>query len=626
MYEDIILDGMIFRIVGDTVLLEKYTQNDAEILKIPSKITYEGKTYSVTEIMYYAFLNMGLNLKKVIIPNSITKIGYLAFKKLEKLEKVEFESNSKLNVIREYAFSFLKNLEEFNIPESVNIIYHNAFKDSTKISKIYIPKNLTQIGSLAFFGMTNLREIVCDLKNPNYSSIDGVLFSKKNDNIIFYPPNKLNENYIIPEETKKIDICAFSHSRHLKTINIPNSVAEINYKAFQYANNLIKLIFDKNEGVPNIKELVFKDANVVKEIMVNDNGKPRRIGYCSFKNLKSLERINLPKSIEEIHSDTFKGAINLKEVDFESGSELKNIGDHAFQNVKSLERIKLPKKLEYIGDFAFFGADNLKIVEFEEDSIIERKFDELRKKYSSIPNWLMSVIEDENKFQQEIPLREILQNSLYYPCSLRDILPLDYFGGEIFSYVYVDIGENKRNHLSWIKSGLKRMNTRGRGNYTLINAREVKFSDIVPIDWEPSILPNENDGDIESLQFWQNNASHQFAYWSIWKRNDIKSFLGYKPKYFSLLYLGGSEMNAVYQGLYNRLKMKPMAISIMNPGMGFWDCKTVNGQWVSHSFFEKVLRDNDLGLPNYMIGHVEHSVFFKYYEIVQNDFGKYVLK
>lgn len=62
---------------------DKYSGN----LDIPSEISYQGTTYRVTEIDYWAFLYCS-DLLSVTIPNSVTSIGKSAFGNCEKLTSI----------------------------------------------------------------------------------------------------------------------------------------------------------------------------------------------------------------------------------------------------------------------------------------------------------------------------------------------------------------------------------------------------------------------------------------------------------------------------------------------------------------------------------------------------------
>lgn len=55
---------------------------------IPSSVTYNGTTYSVTEIGVYAFYEC-IYLREVTIPNSVTRIGTSAFINCTKVHLLE---------------------------------------------------------------------------------------------------------------------------------------------------------------------------------------------------------------------------------------------------------------------------------------------------------------------------------------------------------------------------------------------------------------------------------------------------------------------------------------------------------------------------------------------------------
>ena len=55
-----------------------YDNEYSGAVTIPAKVTYSGKTYSVTSIGSYAFEDCS-GLTSVVIPNSVTSIGRYAF-------------------------------------------------------------------------------------------------------------------------------------------------------------------------------------------------------------------------------------------------------------------------------------------------------------------------------------------------------------------------------------------------------------------------------------------------------------------------------------------------------------------------------------------------------------------
>ena len=100
---------------------------------IPSSITYNGKTYSVTAITLDAFRSCR-GLTSVEIPSSVTSIGESAF----------------------YGCSGLTSIE---IPSSVTSIGSSAFSDCSSLTSIEIPSGVTSIGTWAFSGCWSLTSV-----------------------------------------------------------------------------------------------------------------------------------------------------------------------------------------------------------------------------------------------------------------------------------------------------------------------------------------------------------------------------------------------------------------------------------------------------------------------------------
>ncbi len=120
----------------------------------------------------------------------------------------------------------------YNIPATVEIdgdIYEVAelgsslFGEASALTSITIPKTVTYIDGAAFSELENLKSIEVSTENKNYTSVDGVLYSKDRTKIIFYPAAREGSSYIIPEGVADI-LYAFTNAKNLVSINIPASV------------------------------------------------------------------------------------------------------------------------------------------------------------------------------------------------------------------------------------------------------------------------------------------------------------------------------------------------------------------------------------------------------------------
>ena len=122
--------------------------------------------------------------------------------------------------------------------------------------------------------------------------------------------------------------CKYSSCRSLKSINIPNSVTQIEKRAFNCCFSLISV------SIPN---------SVTK------------IGEEVFRCCVNLKSVNIPNSITEING-TFKGS-SLISVSLPDS--VTKIGDFAFCNCHSLTNVFIPNSVTKIGIKAFKGCTNL---------------------------------------------------------------------------------------------------------------------------------------------------------------------------------------------------------------------------------------------------------------------------
>jgi len=113
------------------------------------------------------------SIKTVIIEDGVTTIGSNAFANSGTLMSVTIPNS--VTTIGSTAFAWCFNLTSITIPESVTLIREGAFRGCTALISIEVEEN-----------------------NPNFSSINGVLFNKSQTLLIQYPAGKQG-NYIIPE-------------------------------------------------------------------------------------------------------------------------------------------------------------------------------------------------------------------------------------------------------------------------------------------------------------------------------------------------------------------------------------------------------------------------------------------
>ena len=122
---------------------------------------------------------------EVVIPNSVTIIGYQVFRDCTGLTSV-------------------------TIPDSVTSIGSEAFCGCTGLTSVTIPNSVTSIGGLAFYGCTGLTSVTIP---DNVTSIEGYAF---------YGCTGLT-SVTIPNSVTKIGVDAFGHCTSLREVTILGS-------------------------------------------------------------------------------------------------------------------------------------------------------------------------------------------------------------------------------------------------------------------------------------------------------------------------------------------------------------------------------------------------------------------
>ncbi len=139
-----------------------------------------------------------------------------------------------------------------------------------------------------------------------------------------------------------------------KKLIIPEGVAVIEKKAFEYNRDFVQVQFPKS--LCKIEERAFYECQELKEICLPEG--LTTLEEEAFQDCPKLRMVTLPDSLEVIPTRCFDGCTKLKDVTL--GNQLKEIQDEAFRRCKALTSITLPISLITIGDSAFEECSSLK--------------------------------------------------------------------------------------------------------------------------------------------------------------------------------------------------------------------------------------------------------------------------
>lgn len=258
--------SMQFDFISVTEARLKKGCTDEPVVNIPSEVQIGGKTYTVTMIGNKAFDGCS-GLTSISIPSSVTSIEDCTFSGCSGLTSVTIPSG--VSSIGEYAFYGCSGLTSVTIPSSVTSIGKEAFHKCNGLTNISIPSGVSSIGDVAFSRCGRLTSINVSPSNPNYTSVNGVLYDKEMKKIIACPGG-VKGGVIIPSGITSIGERAFEYCSGLTSVTIPSGVTSIGERAFEGCSGLTSVTIPSS--VTSIGRRAFWGCDNLDVVIDNSKG------------------------------------------------------------------------------------------------------------------------------------------------------------------------------------------------------------------------------------------------------------------------------------------------------------------------------------------------------------------
>ncbi len=376
-----------------------FSQSGLTEIIIPQSLTTTGETVfynctSLTEATLNCatvpprFFSECTSLKTVTLTNNVESIGEAAFEGCTALATVN--TTDSLISVGPYAFNGCKSLIDIRFEESVTDFGYYCFKDCkglltfaftdtvkiipegmffgcTSLSQISLGANIESIGNYAFVDCPEIATIFISYKVKyiglnalGYTCIDGEYYPI--DDLVLeiegFTPS-VAELYAKEHELKFLSY---------KTVDtdLGNVTDTIVWK-FRPSTGVLNII--GNGSMPDY--LTFEETpwyvykTYIKQVTFS-NG-ILNIGSCSFEGCSTIEKIDIPGSVETIGTSAFAGT-GIVSANIPNG--VKVIANSAFEGCRSLYIVSLPNTLEYVGEAAFRGPNIMTSV-FIPQSILE---------------------------------------------------------------------------------------------------------------------------------------------------------------------------------------------------------------------------------------------------------------
>ena len=391
-------NGIYYKITDASAKTVKVTYRDTDYdnysgsVSIPSSVSYDGTTYSVTAIGQQAFrgTNDGGHLTSVTIPNTVKTIENYAFWLQKNLGNVTIPSS--VTSIGKYAFCWCSSMTRISIPNSVTSMGRDAFAqcknatsltigtgittieqdcfyDCVKLTTVMIPNNVTSIVTMAFTNCSSMTSITI---GSGVTSIGSQVFdgcsALSSVNCMAVTPPTITSNTFNSSHYSNVTLTVpYSSKSAYQSANYWKNFTNITAQSYDF--KVDGLYYRKTSS--NTVELTYKDTNynsysggiiIPKTITVNGTTySVTAVGDNAFRSCTNLSDVTLNVNIKTIGTNAFWNCTKLTNI-FSMPSGLTSIGAYAFNLCSALKSITIPNNVTTIGAAAFSGCTTIQTI------------------------------------------------------------------------------------------------------------------------------------------------------------------------------------------------------------------------------------------------------------------------
>lgn len=286
-----------------------------------------------------------MNIDRIVIPNSVTKIGRLAFANSTPLAQIDLQTNDAIEIdnsafenttwynnqtdkivyINDVAYKYIgdDSPSKITFKDGTTNIAANFMKDNKELEEVELPSSLLSIGCSAFENCTNLKTIH------------------------------------FPTKIRSICRSAFANCRSIESVRLSSSISNIDDYAFENCSSIGEIRIDN--ATCSIGVATFRNCSALQYAFVGDN--ITSIGDMAFSFCSNLKGINdeksivLPQNLKTINYATFYGCENLNGK-ITMPYNVSTIRDLAFGGCRGIHSVELSKKTDSISLSAFDKARN----------------------------------------------------------------------------------------------------------------------------------------------------------------------------------------------------------------------------------------------------------------------------